>query len=415
MFKHPSLPIKYMPIRKIYVCLLFILLSIPAAFSQIKPSDSQPLGYGIKLGINYSTIGTQYPDFYSGTGSGTLGMFFTKPINHRFTWFLEPAFSSVAFREEESENRYQNHYIDASGFVYFYPSSRNVDFAFIGGLRPSYLLSHKSEVFSGGNYLVKDLDANKNSNGQIDVGLMMGLSIALSPVVNLEMIYNHSATNDNSTQEIKGRASTVEINLRLNALALKKSLDGKSQSTQEMVEYYNKGVALVMLTTPNQAEIKRLTKEGKTEAIELLYAEMAERNAKVVDNFSRGFTFCPVYFFMDTSVYKVISGAKEGMFLNKNLQFDPSIKLPDSSHFFIASFCEDISNYTKRKHFGLFVYDDKMIQMDKPFNHPNQLAYPIYEYVRVRDPENKYSRATYNTVPYEKLLGKLMTRLYRNM
>lgn len=412
MFNHSTSTTIYMPFKRLLFCLLFMLSGIPAVFSQIKPGDASPLGYGIKLGLNYPTIGTQYTK-YSGVASGSLGMFFSKPINHRLTWFLEPAFSAVSFREQTTDTRYNGYYIDASGFVYFYPSARNVDFSFIGGIRPSYMLAGNSEIFSGGNYLKKDLDINQNKSGQIDVGVMMGFSIALSPVVNLEMLYNLSATNSNTTQQIKGRPSTVEINLRLNALALKKSLDGKTQSVQEVVEYYHKGVLLVMLITPNPSEVKRLEKAGKTEEIALLQEELSARNNKVINTFTKGFTFCPVYYFMDTSVYKVVSGSTQGVFLNKDMQPDASIKLPDSTQYFIASFCEDISSYTRRKHFGLFVYDDKMNPLDKPFNHPNQLANPVYEYVVVNANENKTRRPSYNTVPFDKLLGKLNTRLFR--
>lgn len=412
MFKHTTSLAIYMPLKRVFFCALLLIIGVPAAFSQIKPDDAYPLGYGIKLGVNYPTIGTKYSK-YSGLGAATIGMFFNKSITHRVTWYFEPAFTSVSFREQTTDTRYHNYYIDASGFVYFYPSSRNPDFAFIGGLRPGYLIAYSSQIFSGGNYQEKELDINKNHVGQVDLGIMLGISVALSPVVNLEMVYNHSATNSNNVDQIKGRASTVELNLRLNALALKKSLDGKSESTSELVQYYHKGVLLVMLVTPNPSEVKRLNKEGKNAEVGLLYQELAERNTKVVNTFSKGFSFCPVYYFFDTSAYKLVSGSTEGIFVNKELQADATIKLPDSAHFFIASFCEDISSYTKRRHYGLFVYDEKMNQLEKPFNHPNQLASPVFDYVVVRATENKYRRPSYNTVPFDRLLGKLNTRLYR--
>jgi hypothetical protein len=404
-------PSPAMPARSILLSILCIILNT-AAFGQIRQEDVTPLGYGLKLGGNYTTIGSKYAD-YGGVVSGSIGMFFGKPINNRLSWFIEPAFSSANFREQETDNRFNASFLDASGFVYLYPSAHNTDFAFIGGLRPSYMLAYSSEVFTGGKYLRRDLDKNKNSSGQIDLGAMVGVSVALSPVINFELLYNYSVTNKNTTSEVKGRPSTVEFNLRLNALELKKSLDGNSRSSRELVEYYSKGVLLVMLSTPQPSDVKRLRKEGKTEEINILENELMERNMKVVNTFSNGFKFCPVYYFMDTSVYTLVSGSTKGIFVNKNLQADTAIKLPDSTHFFVAGFCEDVSDYTKRKHFGLFVYDEKMNQLDKPFNHPNQLASPVFEYVVVRANENKLGRPSYNTVPFEKLLGKLNTRLFR--
>lgn len=400
-----------MPVRKIIISILFILSGVSGLFAQLKPGDSDPLGYGIKLGVNYSMNGTRYSN-WSGLAGANLGMFFSKPINSRLRWFVEPSYSSVSFREREKDIRYNNHYIDANAFLYYFPSSINTDFAFIGGVRPSYLMAHNSEVFETGAYTTKDLDVNKNKNGQIDMGLLLGMSVALSPVVNLELLYNHGLTDKNSLQSIEGRSSSVEVNLRLNAVALRKSIENKNQSIEERVEQYHKGALLVMLATTNEKEILRLRAENKQSDIELLETDVKMRNTKVIQNFNKNFTFCPVYYFMDTSIYKVMSGTTKGIFVNYNLQLDTTITL-NTENYFIASFCEDVSEYTKRKHFGLFVYDKQMIQLENPFNAPNQLAAPVFDYVVVKAAENKTRKPSYITVPFERLVGKLNTRLFR--
>ncbi|MES2780092.1 MAG: porin family protein [Bacteroidota bacterium] len=400
-----------MPAKKIYLYILFLWLSIPTVFAQLKKDESDPLGYGLKLGVNYSMNGTQYSD-WSGLAGLNLGMFFTKPITNRFSWFIEPSFSTVSFREREKDTRYNANYLEANTFLYYYPSSINTDFAFIGGIRPSYLMAYTSEVFETGAYNPKDLAINQNKKGQIDAGLMLGMSIALSPVINMELIYNHGLTSENSLQKIQGRSSTVEVNLRLNAVALRKNLDSKSQSTEELVEHLHKGVLLVMLPTTNEKEIKRLKEERKTDEIELIEMDLRIRNTKVIREFNKNFAFCPVYYFMDTSIYKVMSGNTKGIFVNYNLQSDTSIEV-STDNYFIASFCEDVSDYTKRKHFGLFVYDKQMVQMEKPFNAPNQLANPVFDYVVVKAAENKTRKPSYTTVPFDRLVGKLNTRLFR--
>ncbi|MES2559813.1 MAG: porin family protein [Bacteroidota bacterium] len=400
-----------MPVKNIYLCILFIGLSITSVFAQIKKEESDPLGYGLKLGINYSMNGTQYSD-WSGLAGVNLGMFFTKPISNRVSWFVEPAFSTVSFRERETDTRYINNYIDANAFLYYYPSSINTDFAFIGGIKPSYLIAYSSEVFETGSYNTKDLAINRNKKGQLDAGLMLGMAISLSPVINLEVIYNQGLTSNNSPAKVEGRSSTVEVNLRLNAVALRKSLDGKNQSTEELVQHLHKGVLLVMLPTTNEKEINRLRAERKTDEIEMLEADLRIRNNKVIREFNKNFSFCPVYYFMDTSIYKVLSGNIKGIFVNYNLQVDTTIEV-NTDNFFIASFCEDVSEYTKRKHFGLFVYDKQMIQMEKPFNAPNQLANPVFDYVVVKAAENKTRKPSYTTVPFDRLVSKFNTRLFR--
>jgi hypothetical protein len=409
LYLHLALHTMPKTFRQTYILLLLLVSN--SLYAQIQKNESDPLGYGLKLNVNFPTIGGSFNE-YGGLAGGGMGIFFTKTISNRFSWYLEPSFSSVGFRNTSDDTRFNNYYIDAGCFVYFYPYAYNTDFAFIGGIRPSYLLTHNSQEFEFGNYRTKDLIINKNENGRIDGTVMLGIGLALSPVVNLELIYNQSVSNQNSTTQILGRPSTVELNLRLNAVALKRTLDGRNKSIAEQVSECHKGVMLVMLVTPNENEIKRLKSEGKNDEVDLLRDEIKQRNTRVMKEFNRNFAFAPTFFFMDTSVYKVISGNLEGIFVNGNLDLDTAIKVK-TDNYFIASFCEDISNYTKRKHFGLFVYDKQMNQLEKPFNHPNQLASPVFDYVVVNKEVNKSRRPSYLTVPFGGLIGKLNTRLFR--
>lgn len=382
-----------------------------SAMAQIEKKDADPLGYGLKLGANFPTIGAKYEEF-NGLAGISMGLFFTKPLNHHFSWYIEPAFSSVGFRNTANETRFNAYYFDAGCFMYYYPSSYNTDFAFIGGIRPSIMITHNSQEFELGSYNTKDLSINQNEDGRVDGSILLGVGMALSPVVNLELLYAQSITNQNTPDKVMGRPSTVELNLRLNAVALKRALDGQSQSVSEMVQEYHKGVMLVMLVTPNEKEINRLLREHKTDEVDMIRAEIKTRNARVMSEFNRNFSFAPVFYFMDTSVYKVISGNIDGIFVNGNMDPDPAIKV-NTENYFIASFCNDISDYTKRGHFGLFVYDKHMNQLEKPFNHPNQLASPVFDYVVVNKAENKSRRPSYSTVPFARLIGKFNTRLFR--
>lgn len=400
-----------MPLKKIVIYACIFIITGFDAHAQIQKDESDPLGYGIKLGINFPTVGTQYEQL-SGLAGGNLGLFFTQKISNHFSWYIEPGFSSVRFRDKTNDTRFNNYYIDAGAFTYFYPSAYNTDFAFIGGIRPSYLLSYNSQVFEFGAYSNQTLAVNHNKTGKIDASLMLGMSVALSPVLNFELTYHHSLTNNNSPAHVEGRPSTVDLTVRLNAVALRRSLDGRNQSMAEQVQQYHKGVLLVMLLTPNEKEVKRLLAENRTDDADLLVTEIRNRNAKVIREFGRNYSFTPVYYFLDSNIYKVISGNLNGIFVNGNQDPDTTIKV-NTENFFIASFCEDISDYTKRKHFGLFVYDRGMNQLDKPFNHPNQLASPVFEYVVVNNQENKTRRPSYITVPFDKLIGKLNTRLFR--
>lgn len=398
--------------KKIRLFILILLSAVvSSAQSQLKKEDTEPMGYGIKMGVNIPTIGAQH-SIYGGLAGISIGCFFNKPINQHFSWYLEPSFSTVAFRNTENDNRFNNSYFDAGAFIYYYPSAYNTDIALIGGVRPSYLLSSTSQVFEIGTYNNKKLAINQNAEGRIDGTAMLGVGVSLSPVINLELIYNHGLTNKNNENRVLGRSSTVDLNLRINAVALKKSIEGRNQSLEEQIQQYHKGVLLVMLVTPNEKEVKRLKDANKLEEVELLMNDIKQRNSKVIKEFSKSFSFAPVFFFMDSNIYKVISGNLNGIFVNANLQSDTSIKV-QTDNYFIASFCEDISEYTKRRHYGLFVYDKQMNQLEKPFNHPNQLASPVFDYVVVNNKENRTRRQSYVTVPFDRLIGKFNTRLFR--
>lgn len=370
---------------------------------------SNPLGYGIKLGINYSVLGSER---YTGSVSPNIGIFFNRAFGSHFSLFVEPSFSTTGIRDQQSDTRFKNAHFDLGLFTYLYPSEISKDFAFIFGLKPSYLTAHRSEVFEIGTYLTKDLAINENVNGQVDLGGMVGLTVAFSPVLNMDLIYNHSFTNQNTDSRIKGKPATLEIGIRINAVALKRNLDSKVRSVQEEVVNYQKGSLLVMLITPNQNYINRLKKENRIEEIKWYEYEIKTRNQLSIKAFSAGFNFCPVYFFMDTSVKQIIAGNFSGVFVNKNLQPDSAIVV-SNNNYFVASFCEDLSNYTGRMHYGLFVYDDHMIQLEKPFNHPSQTASPIYNLVLVNGDPAVSRKPTYTTVPHERIVGKLNSRLFK--
>ncbi len=385
-------------------CMLLLLMIPSVTIAQTK----SPLGYGLKLGANYATIGSDY----RGLASLSAGGFINTPIANHAVLFIEPGLSILGIKEKQLDTKHMMYNLDLHTFAYLFPDATTRDFGFIVGLRPSYLLAYNSQVFNLGNYQTKQLPYNNNKQGQIDFAGSVGVTIAFSQVVNLDVTYNHSFTNQNKINNVQGRPSAVEVGLRFNAVSLKKTLDNQAQSLQKEIATFQKGALLVMLITPNQKQLDRLRAEGNEEAYNLILYEIKNRNTRVYNEFERTYAFNRVYYFYDTSVTKLIAGQTDGIFLNKTLQPDSSIRIP-SQDYLIASFCEDFSNYTGRRHFGLFMYDKNMIQLPKPYNHPNQLASPVFEYVVVRGEESKMRRPSYLTVPYDRLINKFNSRMYR--
>lgn len=409
----------------------FLLLIILLFASGIARSQSEHFSYGLNLGVNYSLIGAENNN-YSGEGNPTLGMFLQlRPENgfgighptqnktytiisddvaKRLTFIIQPAFTVNSFRELATDRKYNNYYVEIGGFIYVQPFTYVNEFNIFTGIRPSYLTAYNTELFENGFYNNKPYDGNQNRVGRADFVVPVGMSMALSEAVSLEVAYLHSFTDHNTTQTIKGRPSSVELTLRLNALGLVNQFSHKEETLRDKINKLSKGSLLVMLPTPNPAEIEKLKADRKVAEVEAVQTEIRDRNKRVMQEFKAYFDFCPVYFFMDTSAYKIISRNFNGVFVNNDLVADPYIK-PDSSNFFVASFCNDISAYTTKHQYGLFVYDDKINQLPKPFNVPANLVGSYLE----GDVTNYFKKRHYNysQMSFEKVITRFNNRLLR--
>ncbi len=394
-------------------------------------AQTEQLSYGMHLSLNYPTVGNRI-DNYSGEANPTLGLFlqyhpedgldishptknkryniFPSEFTRRLTFLVQPSFSINTFRQIDVDRKYNSYYVELSGLVYIQPFAYVNEFKLFTGLRPSYLTAYNTEVFEGGFYTTKRYDPNLNRIGRYDLTMPIGISMDLSQAVTVEMAYYHSFSDNNTNTFIQGRPSSIEFTLKLNALGLVSQFAHKEDQLRAQITKYSKGSLIVMLPTVNQNEIQSLRKQHSEQEIEFITTELNERNKKIMHDFRTYFEYCPVYFFMDTSAYKVISKNFNNVFVNANFETDKFIH-PDSSNFFMASICEDISAYTTKHVFGLFVYDEKLNQLPKPFNVPANLIGPNLE----GDPLNFFKKRHYNysQISFEKYITKLNNRMLR--
>ncbi len=370
--------------------------------------QAKAIGYGLRVGINYSLSGLEYNN-YSGAAGLNGGLFITKPIHDYFTLMLEPGYSGISFREQSTDKRYNANYLEAGFTLVIYPSLISREFSFHLGYKPSMLIAYNTEIIEFGNYVTKSFDNNKNKVGMFDGAVYGGISVAMSDFVNLELGYNYSLTNRSTATDAKGRPTTIELGLRLNAVSLKEKMTKKEKSLRDIIAGYSRGALFVMLATPNSKELKKLEEQGKTEEVNLINTEILSRNQKIMRDFRENYTISKVYFFMDTSAYKLISGSYKGIFVDVNLKADETIQ-PDTNNYFVAAFSEDISTYTNKIHYGLFVFDEKMNPLSKPFNHPGNLVSAVLD----GDPINYLrKKANYLGVPYGRVIAKFNTRLLK--
>ncbi len=118
---------------------------------------------------------------------------------------------------------------------------------------------------------------------------------------------------------------------------------------------YN-GVLVVRLKT-NHIKISALQKElsnpnlkksKRKRAQAMLDESILKRDAinKTLSSiFLDSFHFCPVYFSYDTSAKSLINGQRDNIFLNRSLEIDRNISIPDSFKIFVAYYHEKSGNY----------------------------------------------------------------------
>lgn len=392
-----------MSIKQYTTCLFLFMCMLPGIlYGQI----AQRFDYGVRGTLNLNTIGTRIGK-YNGGGYYSLGTFASYKALPYCAVAFEPTYSVSGFREKQKDNRYVYQHIDLNMNAYLSPFNDEALRIYLG-LRPAYLLNFKAETLTNGSYVKTEATENKNKSGQWDFGLNAGVSVQLSQVVTIELGYMWSATDQTNNQQIKGRNNLLELGLKINAVDLKRILDTKEQTVKQQVQNYRKGSLLVMLPTLSAKELARFKNEADRN---FAVNELRIRNLKVINEFIKHYTFTPVYFFLDTNANRVSMGNLDGIFVDHSMTPAPTLKPTDTTNYFVASFCNDISNYNQRVSFGLFVYDAKMNQLSKPFNVPSQM-FGLYT---DGDPANYFRtrRQNYVNMPFDRMIRKFNSRMIR--
>ncbi len=357
--------------------ILFILVFIGNINTKAQKVE---MDYGLGLNLNYPLANFQNSSFY-GKGLGGIHLFVSAPVANFFkvklknkiinntNYHFSLGIANVGIHNRDSDMLFTNTYIDGSASVYIKPFYETSDFKIILGIRPYLLAAKSTERFKDGEYVFYNLDtSNKNQIGNIGIGGIIGVSVALSNAVNLELKYNHNFGDIyTSTSRIEGRQSMLEITLSLSAISIRDKLFNKEIAIHEYVEKLKKGNLFVMMPTINQAEINALVNANKADKIINLLDEIHQSNLMIMNVFKTRFNFCNVYFFNDTNAYKVSNKVFGNIFFDDKFK-EINTKDINTNNFFVASFCEDISNISEKIDYGLHVYDDKIIHLGKPFN-----------------------------------------------
>lgn len=389
-----------------------LLLLYIAFIPLILKAQFEP-NYGIILNLNYPTIGNSI-DNYVGRGLGSFGMFYERPISpyhasrflNSFDFTLEPAITLLGFRDQMADKRYDGTYLDFTGYFDFIPDRMSNDLKIMLGARPSVMLNTNSEILEFGNYRVLSYDpVNLNYNGRFDFSGVLGISVSLGDVASVELKYAHSFTNQNTKGAFYGRPNMLEFGIRLSAIKIRDKLIANERNLIADLNKKSEGTLLIMLELPNEKLIKVLVQENKVDDAHFVRMLQTQTNKNIINQFHKYFNFCKVAFFMDSSAQRVSRGDFKGVFVDENLNPLSDVVF-DSSNYMIGSFCEDVSDYTKKSDYGLYIYDHNFIQLGKPYNsNANHLSVYIGG-----DPLN-YFRRIKTTGYFAEDFGKIIKRL----
>ena len=189
------------------------------------------------------------------------------------------------------------------------------------------------------------------------------------------------------------------------AFTLFLSVSGMAQSkksiAQEHIKNLKNGVLLVQLRN-HQSYRERLIELGKTALAEKDEAFEEEMNQKLLEDFSKNFGFCPVYFFDGSNIEEIKSGNYANYLLDSNLQpvaFEKlDQKIFDYLYFVGIRRLKTDTEFNKSRKEGIVMMDSNLKQMEHPFptamNHGLAMIYRMTWTSRAkkrRSYENWYS------------------------
>lgn len=331
--------------------------------------------FGMILNGNFTTIHTQHENFV-GRGLGSIAAYFQSPITpyhtnrylNRLDYTAEIGASWLGFRDFNTDKRFQSNFVDLSLYLNYVADRMSDDLRFFVGVRPSYLTFTKTSVLDFGVF--KDLSSdsqNLNKTGDLDFSGIIGVTVNMGDVASLELKYVHSFTNKSTAEFFEGRPSSFEVGVRLSALRIRDKIVHDEGLVVKDLNKRAQGTLLFMLEEPDEKLINALVLEKRVEDANFVRKLQTQTNLNIIKEIRENFDFCKVEFFMNSKAHQVSKGDFEGVFVNDQLGFKESVTF-DTSNYFIGSFVEDVSEYTRKPDYGLYLYDKNFIQLGKPYN-----------------------------------------------
>jgi hypothetical protein len=147
----------------------------------------------------------------------------------------------------------------------------------------------------------------------------------------------------------------------------------KAYAEKSIVELKN-GVLVVRLKTnhrkittlqetANNSKLKPKQRARHQRLLEGTIATRDKMNQSIINMFLDSFHFCPIYVMYDTSSKTLMGGTRSGIFLNKNLELDPSITLPTGKSVFMVNYMKKSANFP----FDVLIMRRLKKRLEEPF------------------------------------------------
>lgn len=318
--------------------LFFLLLSISSRSQNNSDTIAVKgkLWYGVKINGNVPIRKKLPADSLTGIVKPGAGLF----IAYQATPWIRPQFeleySSMTFRKVTDE-RITNSYLDLGFNVFVTPGNRT-NITLCTGFQASITQGTVYHTLNGASLGGLSSKYSNVYTGRVDYLFSAGFTFPASSKVDVFAKYHFTLTADETPNVVAGKTSYVQFGLSVN---LNKFIEENQKPSEEQLKnekdrqaLMNGGVLLVRLNYPTNS-INRLREDGNFAEAEKLRIAYDTFNLQLIRAFSKHYSFTPVYFFKEENSHKVLSHNFDSLFVNEQMQYDPSI-VCTSQKFLIA-------------------------------------------------------------------------------
>ncbi len=363
------------------IAVLLLTMPILAKAQEIYTNDI--FIFGVSAGMNSSTF--HHKDFKFSSGAMlSAGAFNLMKLDETFSLKNSVMFAPKRSALLEPFHKVNNYYLD---FIVM-PKVKlfdGLDFQ-AGMIYSAYIASTVSKA-----------DGTRVGKGSYDpsseLNLMTGFELRLQKHLNMEINYQIPLIKEN----------TSSFQFTLNYILNKDANPEKSKKriarelSVKQIQELKGGTLLVRLKTAENT-IAALEQAGYAEEANERKAFRENKNREIMAAFRENYYFSKIAFFYSSESVKVKERQFEGIFLNDQMQYDPSITIDTAGAIFIGEFDvieSDTAKYESYKYFDTNKKRMETAYYGTPSNYSfSSLVIRDHNFIQLRDPFPYFTSAS---------------------